>query len=59
MTHGWLRRDTVKKHLLRRVPTRRWGEPGDFGGIAIYLVSDASIYHTGDTFVIDGGYSRF
>ena len=27
----------------------------DFGGIAVYLTSDASNYHTGDTFVIDGG----
>ncbi len=59
MTHDWLHRDTVKKHLLRRVPTRRWGEAKDFGAIAIYLASDASAYHTGDTFVIDGGYSRF
>ena len=59
MTHDWLHRDTVKKHLLRRVPTRRWGEAEDFGAIAVYLASDASSYHTGDTFVIDGGYSRF
>jgi len=29
------------------------------GAIAIYLVSDASGYHTGDTFLIDGGYSLF
>ncbi len=27
--------------------------------IAVYLVSDASSYHTGDTFLIDGGYSLF
>ena len=32
---------------------------GDFGGIAVYLTSDASAYHTGDTFVIDGGYAIF
>jgi enoyl-[acyl-carrier-protein] reductase (NADH) len=33
--------------------------PGDFGAIAVYLASDASAYHTGDTFIIDGGYSVF
>ncbi|PPR18452.1 MAG: 2-dehydro-3-deoxy-D-gluconate 5-dehydrogenase [Alphaproteobacteria bacterium MarineAlpha9_Bin7] len=59
MTHKWLQRDTVNKHLLRRIPARRWEQPIDFGPIAIYLVSDASAYHTGDTFVIDGGYSLF
>ena len=32
---------------------RRWGKGADFGGVAIYLMSDASAYHTGDTFVID------
>ena len=43
----------------KRVPMRRWGEPADFAGIAIYLMSDASRYHTGDTLVIDGGYTLF
>jgi NAD(P)-dependent dehydrogenase (short-subunit alcohol dehydrogenase family) len=41
------------------VPARRWGEPADFGGIAVYLASGASSYHSGDTFVIDGAYSIF
>ena len=59
MTHDWLHRDTVKKYLLRRVPMRRWGDTANFGPIAVYLVSDASAYHIGDTFVIDGGYSLF
>jgi NAD(P)-dependent dehydrogenase (short-subunit alcohol dehydrogenase family) len=45
--------------VLPRVPMRRWGEGDDFGGIAVYLMSNASRYHTGDTFVIDGGYSLF
>ena len=45
--------------MLPRVPMRRWGKPEDFGAIAVYLVSDASSYHTGDTFLIDGGYSLF
>lgn len=34
---------------------KRLGEPEDFAGIAIYLASDASRWHTGDTIVIDGG----
>ena len=31
----------------------------DFAGIAVYLMSEASSYHTGDCIVIDGGYSAF
>jgi NAD(P)-dependent dehydrogenase (short-subunit alcohol dehydrogenase family) len=45
--------------VLKRVPARRWGLPADFGGIAVYLASDASAYHSGDSFVIDGGYTIF
>ena len=53
---GW---DKFVANVLPRVPVRRWGTPEDFGGIAVYLASDASRYHTGDTFVIDGGYTIF
>ena len=42
-----------------RVPMHRWGTGADFAGIAVHLMRDASAYHTGDTFVIDGGYSLF
>ena len=46
-------------NVMPRIPMRRWGTGDDFGGIAVYLMSDASRYHTGDSFVIDGGYSLF
>ncbi|GAB1267624.1 SDR family oxidoreductase [Aurantivibrio infirmus] len=45
--------------IMPRIPMRRWGTPDDFGGIAVYLASDASAYHTGDKFVIDGGFMMF
>ncbi len=38
------------------MPMRRWRVGDDFGVVAVYLASDASKYHTGDTFAIDGGY---
>ncbi len=59
MTANAVNTEGFQKKVLPRVPMRRWGEGDDFGGIAVYLVSDASRYHTGDTFVIDGGYSLF
>ncbi len=45
--------------IMPRIPARRWGSPDDFAGIAVYLMSDASNYHTGDTFLIDGGFFIF
>lgn len=45
--------------ILRRTPARRWGAPQDLEGIAVYLASDASRFHTGDSIRVDGGYSIF
>ncbi len=59
MTERTLRWDRFVERVLPRVPIRRWGTGNDFAGIAIYLASDASAYHTGDTFIIDGAYSIF
>jgi NAD(P)-dependent dehydrogenase (short-subunit alcohol dehydrogenase family) len=63
---GWIETDAtapMRDHeklqatVLRRTPARRWGKPIDLAGIAVYLASDASNYHTGDTIRVDGGYS--
>jgi hypothetical protein len=59
MTEKALQGEAFTQRVLPRVPMRRWGTGDDFGGIAVYLASDASAYHTGDVFVIDGGYSLF
>lgn len=65
---GWIATDMTENAqgnpkfesgVITRVPIRRWGEPEDFGGIAVYLASDASKYHSGDTLIVDGGYSKF
>ncbi len=65
---GWIATDMTQfaqgsevftEKVISRVPARRWGKPEDFGGVAVYLASDASAYHSGDTFVIDGGYAIF
>ena len=46
-------------NVMPRIPMRRWGQPDDFGAIAVYLMSDASRWHTGDVIKIDGGFSIF
>jgi len=59
MTSPALRTDAFGAKVLPRVPLRRWGEGADFAGIAVYLASAASSYHTGDVITIDGGYYSF
>ena len=65
---GWIATDMTEmvqnspafeKKIIPRIPARRWGKPEDFGGVAVYLASDASSYHSGDNFVIDGAYTIF
>lgn len=46
-------------NVIPRVPMRRWGQPSEFEGVAVYLMSDASSFHTGDELLIDGGYTNF
>ncbi len=53
MTAGAFGWDTFVQKVLPRVPLRRWGTPADFGGLAVYLASAASSYHTGDVITID------
>ena len=45
----------LKKAAEEKTPIPRMGTPEDLGGIAVYLMSDASRYHTGDVITIDGG----
>lgn len=53
---GW---EKFANNVMPRIPMRRWGQPDDFGAIAVYLMSDASRWHTGDVIKIDGGFSIF
>jgi len=56
MTQGLRDDPAMAQASLARIPAARWGEPDDLAGIAVYLASDASRYHTGDSLAVDGGY---
>ena len=65
---GWIRSemtaasqawDKFNEKVISRVPIGGWGDGEDFAAIAVYLASDASRFHTGDTLVIDGGYTIY
>lgn len=59
MTEGAFDNPKFVDNVMKRIPARRWGRPDDFAAIAIYIMSDASAYHTAETFLIDGGYFTF
>ncbi|MGP0058134.1 MAG: SDR family NAD(P)-dependent oxidoreductase [Beijerinckiaceae bacterium] len=59
MTEGLQANERFMANVMPRIPVRRFGRASDFGGIAVYLMSQASAYHTADCLVIDGGYSAF
>ena len=42
--------------FISRIPMKRWAQPEEIGGIALYLASPASAYVTGAGFAIDGGW---
>ena len=43
--------------VLARTPAQRWGNPGDFAGVAVFLATAASDFVTGAAIAVDGGYS--
>lgn len=45
------------KAICAQTPIPRLGTPADFEGIAVYLASDLSLFHSGDVIVIDGAFS--
>ena len=64
---GWVNTDLTRKarveveglheRVLERTPAKRWGNPADFAGIAVFLASAASNFITGVAIPVDGGYS--
>jgi 2-deoxy-D-gluconate 3-dehydrogenase len=43
--------------IIMRTPARRFGNPDEVAGAAIFLASDASNFVTGSVLTVDGGYS--
>ena len=43
--------------LLAKIPLKRFAKPEELVGLVIFLCSSASDYITGESIVLDGGYS--
>jgi NAD(P)-dependent dehydrogenase (short-subunit alcohol dehydrogenase family) len=63
---GWMEIDTHPEMreserfvdvTTQRTPVRRWGRTDDLRNAIVYLADPANTFHTGDTIVVDGGYT--
>ena len=45
------------QNYIKKVPMRRMGNPDDIAGPAMFLASDQAAFITGQTIIVDGGYS--
>jgi NAD(P)-dependent dehydrogenase (short-subunit alcohol dehydrogenase family) len=50
-----LKNDTLLEEVMRITPMKRYGQPEEIAGGALYLASDSASYLTGHALVIDGG----
>ena len=46
---------TMGEEIRKHVPLKRWGQPEDMAGVAIYLASRAGAYVSGAVIPVDGG----
>ena len=49
--------DDQVEAIAARIPLRRIGQPEDMAGPAVFLLSDESSWMTGQSLVVDGGYT--
>ena len=57
MTAGAMDNAAFNDTIIRRTPARRWGQPDDFAGAAVFLASAASDFVTGAVVPVDGGFA--
>ena len=50
--------ENVRKINFDKIPMGRYGHPKEFGKAAVFLLSEAASYVTGESFIIDGGKMR-
>lgn len=51
--------ESFQRQYIQRTPLQRMGEEADIIGAVVYLATDMSAYVTGQTLVVDGGWSAW
>ena len=41
--------------IMERIPSKRFGQPGDIAGVVVFLASEAAGYINGEAIAVDGG----
>ena len=59
LSSGGYSSEKFRTAITTRTPARRWAEPEEMGPAAVFLADPTTTFHTGDTIVIDGGYTIF
>lgn len=59
MTSRGYELDRFRESTLQRTPARRWADPSEMGPAAVFLADPTTTFHTGDSIVVDGGYTVF
>jgi NAD(P)-dependent dehydrogenase (short-subunit alcohol dehydrogenase family) len=57
LTAGLVGHEELSAQLLAQVPQNRYALPRDMAGAVVFLASDASAFMTGQSLIVDGGYT--
>ena len=49
--------EMLEKPFIDRTPMARWGTPEDIAPVVLFLASSAALFITGQTLLVDGGFS--
>ncbi len=59
MAMGGYQNARFREATTSRTPVRRWAEPAEFEAVGAYLCDPSLTFHTGDSLIVDGGYTIF
>jgi NAD(P)-dependent dehydrogenase (short-subunit alcohol dehydrogenase family) len=57
LASGGYQDERFRQATTLRTPVRRWAAPDEMGPAAVFLADPSVTFHTGDSLVVDGGYT--